>query len=357
MSGYNNGYALIIGIANYPKVRKLPPTVLKDARDVDALLRSPDHCGYPDTNTRLLLDDEATADGIRDMMRWLADLASHGDTGLIFFSGHGGRIESGPQAGNYLIPYDCDPGDLSGTAISGEELTRLLGNIQVQRLLVIFDSCFSGGTGETKGLGLEQAEFKSGMEDSYFERLAQGTGRVIMASSRSNEASLVLTDMDNSLFTHYFLEAFRGKARTRGDGLIRVFDVFDHVSEEVPARERQHPIFKATDLENNFPIALYLGGKQIEPGTGVAPPRRTMVDKRALREEMVKAFSLEELEILCADVEYELAEDGIKLQVNLEMVGGNTKPSKVLRLIDYVDRRGYLGYLVQTVRHHRPGLI
>jgi len=35
------------------------------------LLRSPDHCGYSGTNVRLLLDDQATADGIRmDCAGW-----------------------------------------------------------------------------------------------------------------------------------------------------------------------------------------------------------------------------------------------------------------------------------------------
>jgi len=353
MLGFKDGYALIVGIANYPKVRKLPETVLKDARDVHHLLCSRAHCGYLDANVRLLLDDQATADGIRDRMRWLAGAPGPGDTVLIFFSGHGGRVESGPHAGNYLLPYDCDPATLSVTAISGEELTNLLRNIQAQRLLVFFDSCYSGGAGETKGLSPEQTQFKSGLEENYYERLAQGTGRVIMASSRSNEVSLVLPEMDNSLFTHYLLEAFRGGARTRGDGLIRVFDVFDYVSEEVPARWPQHPIFKAADLENNFPIALYLGGKQVKP----TAPRSTTVDKRALRKAMVQTFSLEELDALCADVEQLLADDGIELQVNLEMVGGSSKAGKVLNLIGYLDRRGYLALLVTTLRRERPGII
>jgi hypothetical protein len=199
MPGFKNGYALIVGIANYPNVRKLPKTVLKDARDVHDLMRSSTHCGYLNANARLLLDDQATAYGIRDGLRWLAGSADPGDTALIFFSGHGGRIENGPQVGNYLIPYDCEPADLSGTAISGEELTGLLRDIQAQRLLVIFDSCFSGGTGETKTLSPAQAEFKSGMEESYFQRLAQGTGRVIMASSRSDEESLVLKGMTKTI--------------------------------------------------------------------------------------------------------------------------------------------------------------
>ena len=44
--------------------------------------------------------------------------------------------------------------------------------------------------------------------------------------------------------------------------MIRVFDLFNHVSEgvkrELPGR--QHPVFKASDLEDNFPVALYRGG-------------------------------------------------------------------------------------------------
>jgi hypothetical protein len=53
----------------------------------------------------------------------------------------------------------------------------------------------------------------------------------------------------------------KGAAYTQGDGLIRVFDVFNHVSEKVQAAVpgKQHPIFKASDLEDNFPIALDRG--------------------------------------------------------------------------------------------------
>jgi hypothetical protein len=358
MLGFQDGYALIVGIANYPKVRKLTQTVLNDARDVYSLLRSSTHCGYIETNVRLLLDDQATAKSIRDGLRWLAESSGPGDTALIFFSGHGGRVENGPDAGNYLIPYECDPADLSGTAISGAELTGLLRNVLAQRLLVIFDSCYSGGAGETKGLGPTQTNFKLGLAESYYEQLTQGTGRVILASSRSDEVSLVFQDMDNSLFTHYLLAALRGNARTRGDGLIRVFDVFDYVSEEVPAHgAQQHPIFKANDLENNFPIALHLGGKGLGTGPATLQPRRTVVDWGKLRRAMVKVFTLEELEILCADIEQDLAEDGIDLPVNLDVVGGTSQEAKIQNLIRYLDNRERLAYLVTAVRRERPGII
>jgi metacaspase-1 len=357
VSHFENGFALIIGVANYPKVRKLPASVLKDAQDIHDLLRSPSHCGYPAENTRLLLDDQATLENIREGLRWLAQSASANDTGLVFFSGHGGRLTSGPQAGNYLIPFDCDPNAPLTTALPGQELTEMLRQIKAQRLLVLFDACYSGGTGETKDLMSDQPELKSGLDEKTYEQLAQGTGRIIMASSRTDETSLVLSSMQNSLFTHYLLEALRGNARTRGDGLLRIFDVFEYVSEQVPARGNQHPIFKAADLENNFPIALYVGGKQLSPATAPAASHKTVVDKRALREAMISAFNLEELKLLCADVEQDLADDGIQIAVNLEVIEGNTKSGKVLGMIEYLDRRRYLSYLVRAVRLHRPGIL
>jgi hypothetical protein len=89
----------------------------------------------------------------------------------------------------------------------------------------------------------------------------------------------------------------------------------------------------------------------------VGPAPVEDVDRRALREAMVRVFSLEELETLCADVEQALKRAGTPVQVNLEIVGGSGKPAKVLRLIQYLDRRGYLDYLVRAVRSARQGII
>jgi hypothetical protein len=66
--------------------------------------------------------------------------------------------------------------------------------------------------------------------------------------------------MDNSLFTHYLLEALRGEGQTLGDGYVRVFDLFRHVADRVPTRMRQHPVFKATAMEEDFAVALVKRG-------------------------------------------------------------------------------------------------
>jgi hypothetical protein len=264
---FEQGHALVIGVANYPQVRPLPGIVLNDARDVHELLTSP-ACGYPNDNVTQLLDDQATADGIRTALFDLATRTGPDDTVVVFFSGHGGHDSSNSQLtthnsklNQYLLPYDCDPNDLSGTAISGEEMTGLLRDIKAGRLLVLFDSCHSGGAGDPKSL---LPQLKSGLSEGYYETLAQGVGRVVMASCRPDEVSWALAGMSNSLFTHYLLEALRGGGRTLGDGYVRVFDLFRHVADHVPARAAaiqasQHPIFKATAMEEDFPIAFARG--------------------------------------------------------------------------------------------------
>lgn len=89
---------------------------------------------------------------------------------------------------------------------------------------------------------------------------------------------------------------------------------------------------------------------------GPAAPAGVDMNRRTLRDAIVGAFDVEDLEVLCTDVQQDLRDDGIILQVNLDMVGGRGKELRVQNLIEYLDRRSYLGYLVRAVRRARPAL-
>ncbi|MDQ5852551.1 MAG: TIR domain-containing protein [Chloroflexota bacterium] len=113
---FDRGHALLIGVANYPRVRPLGEAVLHDVQDLHALLIDPATCGYREAQVIQLLDAEATGAGIRAA---LVDLAAHvgaGDTAVVFFSGHGAHNPRGGDSRQYLLPYDCDPQNLSSTA-------------------------------------------------------------------------------------------------------------------------------------------------------------------------------------------------------------------------------------------------
>ena len=261
MSAMPNAHALVIGIANYQHIHKLPPSVLKDAQDIYSLLVDPRHCGYPPDGVQLLLDGQASQAAIRQA---LADLAEYSDPEamvLIYLSSHGGRIESEPYSGEYLLPVDTvytSAQSLAETAISGAELTAALREVPARKLVVIFDCCHAGGIGQPKDATAPKLD---ALPESYYEALVAGRGRAILASSRSTEVSWILPGAANSLFTHHLLAGLRGGIPGE-DGLIRIFDLFEYLQPRVTADEpNQHPIFKA-ELEENFPVALYLGGQR-----------------------------------------------------------------------------------------------
>jgi len=256
----------VVGIANYQHIKRLPETVLADARAIRTELVHPQRCGYAEGNVQVLLDDEATGAAMRKALDGLAQLSNADSTIFFYISSHGGRIESGPHAGEYLLPVDVvyrSAKTMAETALSGAEFTQALRAIPARKALVVFDCCHSGGVGQPKDP--TAPTLKAGLSDGYYDTLRTGRGRVILASSRSTEYSWVLPGAENSLFTQHLLAGLRGGVASE-DGLIRIFELFEYLQPRVTGdRADQHPVFKA-ELEDNFPVALYLGGQK-----GVVP--------------------------------------------------------------------------------------
>jgi len=270
MPAMDNAHALVIGIANYQQINKLPPAVLKDARDIHDLLIDPQHCGYPPEHVGLLLDGQATGAAVRQALGDLAARSDPDSTVFFYLSSHGGRVASGPHAGEYLLPVDTDytSGEsLAETAISGAEFTEALRAVPAHKVVAVFDCCHSGGIGQPKDAAAPEIK---ALPESYYDALKEGRGRAILASSRSTESSFVLPGAENSLFTQHLLTGLRGGAPGPG-GVIRIFDLFDYLQPRVTeAQPNQHPIFKA-EIEENFPVALFRGGKAATPIPTASP--------------------------------------------------------------------------------------
>jgi hypothetical protein len=279
MSRIDDAHALVVGIAGYHHLRKLPP--VEDAPDIARLLIDADFCGYPSKNVHLLLDGPAmaqcpdllatlaTGPALRAGLERLADDAGPRSTVFIYFSGHGGQIPEGPKMGQYLLPVETvyPPDDnWDKTVMSGSEFTAALNAIRAQRLTVVLDCCHAGGIGEPRKL-MPAARLEPGLSETYLDALKCGTGRVIIAATRSTEPAYVRDGARYGVFTGHFLEGLRGGARGDG-GVIRILDLYSYVQQKVVADQpNQRPILKV-ELEDNYPVALYRGGK----GPAVAPP-------------------------------------------------------------------------------------
>lgn len=241
---FSYGYAVVVGIG-----ADLPVTV-RDATAVANLLRDPSRCAYPSSQVRLLTGDHARREHIWDALDWLAGQASSETTAVVYFSGHGIEIPD-----YYFLPFGYDLTRLDDTCILGTTFTKKLRAIQARKLLVLLDCCHAGGIGEAKAPGV-----KSPLPPLAVEMLGQGSGRVIIASSRKDEVSL--TGNPYSIFTIALLEGLAGYGVFERDGYARVLDTAMWVGRKVPERssDLQHPIVKVSNLEDNFALAYYAAG-------------------------------------------------------------------------------------------------
>lgn len=224
----------------------LPAAVLNDVNDLADTLLSPTFCGYAPANVITLLDASATRTAVLKASDELAARAGTEDTACIYFSGHGAVVGSAGSEDSVFLTVDSDLGQLAGTSISSNDFADALRQIKAKRLLVFIDACHAGGAAIAKSLTDGKGyEFKSGYSNSTFAKLAVGSGRALMASCRADELSSILHGARNSVFTTALLGGLRGAADKGGSGVIRVFDLFGYVSEEVPRliQGDQHPIF------------------------------------------------------------------------------------------------------------------
>jgi uncharacterized caspase-like protein len=209
---------------------------------------------------------------------------------VLYFSGHGAQRLSGPDFGTYLCPPEFHSLQPRETGIEAEELSDLLKQIQAQRVLVLVDACHSGAAARIKAEGDETLKWEFG--GAKLEKLAEGTGRVILSASEANEESAILGRHRNSLFTHFLLKGLQGAVADRSDGLIRVLDLFHYVAEEVSKlRCTQNPVMTSR-IQDNFPVALRKGGrlKSEEPSSDVELAEHDIAPARELEDLMVDLY-------------------------------------------------------------------
>jgi len=254
---FDQGHAIVVGVG-----ADLPNTI-GDAVGLTEILRDPERCAYPAGQIHLLTGEGASRNAILAALDTLAQSTNSQSTVLVYCSGHGYRAKASIGEAYYLLPYGYDVQRLNKTAISGQEFTDKLRAIPAQKLLLLLDCCHASGVGDAKAPGLELA--KSPLPPEATTLLAEGSGRVIIASSQEDELSFA--GRPYSAFTLALIEALAGTGVAKKDGYVRVADVALHTRQVVPGRtrQRQHPILHFEQADN-FVLAYYAGGDEQPKG-------------------------------------------------------------------------------------------
>lgn len=255
-----------VGISQYanPDV----PDLAFAREDAAAVLAYYRELGVPEHQLIELLDDRATLANIKSVLGIeLAKKASNpDDTVIIYFAGHGkkdadaGSVDADGFS-KYLLPYDANPAELFSSALSMEDLDRILQRLRADRVVLILDSCFSGAAGGRTLLEPNITE-RAPMDDEFLARLAAaGKGRVILTASSSEEVAKEDARLRHGIFTYWLLQGLHGKADADADEQIDVDELYNFVSETVrkATNGAQKPMRKAPNVSGSIMLGRRMG--------------------------------------------------------------------------------------------------
>jgi hypothetical protein len=139
--------ALLVGLnANRDPARRLEGCI----NDVFLMSSVLQECGFEAEDVRVVLDERATADGIRERLGWLLDGTKEGDVRFFYYSGHGSQLPAyGPQGKvdriyPSLVPYDFDW--TADKAITDADLEAYYSQLPYgSHFMMVFDCCYAGG--------------------------------------------------------------------------------------------------------------------------------------------------------------------------------------------------------------------
>ena len=202
----NNLWAVLITVGE-PKLDD------KNAGDLYNILTNN---GWPKDNIYYLRENEATKEAILSISDWLnAHGVQENDLVLFYFSMHGGKKDDVPPLDEpdgmdeFIIPYKNDE---KGENILDEELTPMFEAINTEKLVIIFESCYSGG-------------MIDGAND------LKKTGRIVITSTNVNETSYpysLFFSKKGFLFAYYLIKGLDGRADKNNDGFISAEESYEY---------------------------------------------------------------------------------------------------------------------------------
>lgn len=223
--------------------------------DAKGILKAFDRGGaamFETVNLTGVYDEQATKEGILAALRNLR-ASDPNDVVVVYLAGHGELLEDGEW---YFLPYDVvypeKPEQVRRLGISSSELNAEIAKIGGRKVMLLIDSCKSGGA---------LSKFRGFEERKAMRQLARATGVHIVAATAQDQYAVELNKLGHGLFTYAVLEALAGNADGgRKDGFVSVREMLAYIEDRMPElsmRERSSPQYPVIDSRGmDFPLAV-----------------------------------------------------------------------------------------------------
>ncbi|HWA97429.1 MAG TPA: caspase family protein [Pirellulales bacterium] len=284
-------FVLAIGVSKYRQPRLELEYAAKDARDVVGMLE-----GFKDRYSAieplLLTDAQVTRERVLQARNFL-EQSSIDDVAVVFVAGHG-FLHAGRDY--YFGTFDVDPEAPQQRGVPYDAIESLLDGIPARSKLLLVDTCHAGEVEDLpaahlaspteparpsveadqlaanvrqvrsfRGLALAdeprptaQAGTMRALLGELFADLRRGSGATVIAAAGGAEYAQESAEWRNGVFTYTVLAGLgqQGgrKADLDGDGRVRVSELRDYVTAEVPRLTggRQTPTARRENLEGDF---------------------------------------------------------------------------------------------------------
>ena len=208
-------WALVVGVARYTAMPVLKYTD-DDAYQMYAFLKSPEGGALPESQIKVLVDDDATSANILHQMRQLFLKADENDVVMLYFSGHG--------VDGAFLPVDYDG---FNHKLKHEIVKAIFDQSVAKHKVCIADACFSGGLLAEKSINQTQLDsYYKGFEDTK-------GGMALLMSSKSTEYSLEDQGLRSGVFSYYLRKGIRGEADVNKNKVISIKELYDFVYKSV----------------------------------------------------------------------------------------------------------------------------
>ena len=191
-------FAVIIANENYKKVAKVP-CAQNDGRTFRRYCENT--LGIPAENIHYV--EDATLGSMTAELNWAARVAQayEGDASLIiYYAGHG--IPNEKDGAGYLLPVDVAGNDISA-AYSLNALYETLGRLNVRRVTLFMDACFSG---TKRGEGMLTAARGVAIKAKAEAPIGK---MVVFSAAQGDETAYPYAEKGHGLFTYFLLKKLK----------------------------------------------------------------------------------------------------------------------------------------------------
>ncbi len=255
-------WAVVIGISNYRDSRIVPLRYAsKDARSFYDWLISTSGGKYPPSNVRLIINEEATGQNIKEaLFNWLGKALAE-DLVIIYFAGHGSP-QSPDQPNNlFLLPYDTQYDNVAASGFPMWDIeTAFKRFIKAKKVVVIADACHSGGVGQSFDVARRSdRSIEINPISASFQNLSQiGDGIAVISASDEKQFSQegMTWGGGHGVFTYSLLKGLQGDADYNKDGRVTLGELIPYLSEQVRRETRNA---QSPTVAGKFDPALTIG--------------------------------------------------------------------------------------------------